>query len=77
MGAQLTNKTHFCCTKLNFYEHLQILWGHVPSVPPSSATYVIVLQADFQTKQQPEFITVGNRPNNYVVRPISMIVDIV
>ena len=34
VGAQLTNKTHFYCEKLNSYEHLQILWGEVPPVPP-------------------------------------------
>ena len=34
VGAQLTNKTHFYCAKLNSYEHLQILWGKVPPVPP-------------------------------------------
>ena len=34
VGAQLTNKTHFYCEKLNSYEHLQILWGQVPPVPP-------------------------------------------
>ena len=31
--AQLTNKTHFYCKKLNSYEHLQILWGQMPPVP--------------------------------------------
>ena len=41
VGAQLTNKTHFYCKKLNSYEHLQILWGQVPPVPPGSATYVL------------------------------------
>ena len=30
VGAQLANKIHFYCEKLNFYEHLQIL----PPVPP-------------------------------------------
>ena len=39
VGAQLTKKTHFYCEKLNSYEHLQILWGQVHPVPPSSATY--------------------------------------
>ena len=34
VGAQLTNKTHFNCEKLNSYEYLQILWGYVPPVPP-------------------------------------------
>ena len=34
VGAQLTNKTHFYCEKLNSYEHLQILWGYLPPVPP-------------------------------------------
>ena len=28
VGVQLTNKTYFYC------EHLQILWGQVPQVPP-------------------------------------------
>ena len=39
VGAQLTSKTHFYCEKLNSYEHLQILWGQVPPVPPGSAAY--------------------------------------
>ena len=34
VGAQLTNKIHFYCKKLNSYEHLQILWGQVPPVLP-------------------------------------------
>ena len=34
VGAQLTNKTHFYSEKLKSYEHLQILWGQVPPVPP-------------------------------------------
>ena len=34
VGAQLTNKTHFYCEKLSSYEHLQILLGQVPPVPP-------------------------------------------
>ena len=34
VGAQLTNKTHFYYKKLNSYEHLQILWGHLPPVLP-------------------------------------------
>ena len=38
-GGTITNKTHFCCEKLNSYEHLQILWGQVPSLPPGSAAY--------------------------------------
>ena len=41
VGAQLTNKTYFYCKKLTSYEHLQILWGHVPPVPPGSPTYVV------------------------------------
>ena len=32
-GAQLTNKTHFYCEKLNSYEHLEILWENAPSAP--------------------------------------------
>ena len=39
VGAQLTNKTHFYCEKLNSYEHLQILWGQMPPVPPGFAAY--------------------------------------
>ena len=39
VGAQLTNKTHFYCEKLNSYEHLQILWRQVPPVPPGSYAY--------------------------------------
>ena len=39
VGAQLINKTHFYCEKLNSYEHLQTLWGQVPPVPPGSAAY--------------------------------------
>jgi len=34
VGAQLTNKTHFYCEKLNSYEHLYILCGHLFPVPP-------------------------------------------
>jgi len=37
VGAQLTNKTHFYCEKLNSYEHLLILRWHVP---PGSTAYV-------------------------------------
>ena len=32
VGAQLTNKTHFYCEKLNSYERLQILWAQVPRI---------------------------------------------
>ena len=38
VGAQLTNKTHFYCEKLNSYEHahLQILWRQMLPLPPGS-----------------------------------------
>ena len=39
VGAQLSNKKHFHCEKLNSYEHLQILWGKCPQCPPGSAAY--------------------------------------
>ena len=35
LRAQLTNKTHLHCEKLNSYECLQILWGQVSPVPPA------------------------------------------
>ena len=37
--AKLANKTHFCCEKLNSYEHLKIWWGHMPPVAPGSIAY--------------------------------------
>jgi len=35
VGTQQSNKTHFYCKKLTFYDQLikLILWGQVPSVP--------------------------------------------
>ena len=41
VGAQLTNKTHFYCEKLNSYEHLQIYGGKCSQYPSGSAVYVL------------------------------------
>ena len=54
VGAQLTNKTHFYCEKLNSYEHLKILWRYVSPVPSGSFTYankqINVQRQDCQAK---------------------------
>ena len=53
--AQLTNKTHLYCEKLysythRSYEHLLILWGQVPPVPPGSAAYDLMVLIALQSQ---------------------------
>ena len=52
VGAHLTNKTNFYGKKLNSYEQLIKVVGHVFPMPPGSAAYaliVLVLVIKFQT----------------------------